>query len=44
MRIEPAEHAVDGGFDELAVVGFLNVIGAYPLEHFTEQSELAVGI
>jgi hypothetical protein len=27
---------------ELAVVGFLDVVGAHPLEHFTEQIELSV--
>ena len=44
MRIEAGEHALDRRFDELAVVRFLDVIGAYALEHFAEQIELAVGV
>src|SRR5262249_35043913 len=44
VRIEPGQHAVDRGFDELAVVRLLHVIRAYPLEHVAEQAELAVGI
>ena len=44
MRIEAGEHAVDRGFDELAVVRLLDVIGAHPLEHVAEQIELAVGV
>ena len=31
-------------FDELALIGLLDVIGAHPLEHLTEQIELAVGV
>ena len=31
-------------FDELAVVGFLDVIGAHALEHIAEQIELPVGV
>jgi hypothetical protein len=44
MRIEPCEHAVDRRFDELSVVGLIDVIGPHPLEHFAEQSELPVGV
>jgi hypothetical protein len=44
MRVEPAEHAVDRGFDQLAVVGLLDVVGAHALEDVAEQVELAVGI
>src|SRR6202035_1594257 len=44
MRIEPGQHAVDRRFDELAVVGFLDVIGAHPLEHVAEQIELPVSV
>ena len=44
MRIEPGEHAIDRRFDELAVVGLLDVIGAHPLEHVAEQIELPVRV
>ena len=44
MRIEPCKHAVDCRFDELAVIGFLDVIGAHSLEHFAEQTELPIGV
>jgi hypothetical protein len=44
MWIEPGEHTVDRRFDEFAVVGFLDVIGAHTLEHVTEQIELPVGV
>ncbi len=44
MRIEPGQHAVDRRFDELGVVGLLDVIGAHALEHVAEQVELPVGV
>jgi hypothetical protein len=44
MRIETGQHAADGGFDELAVVGLLDIVAAHPLENVAEQIELAVGI
>jgi hypothetical protein len=44
MRIEPSKHAVDRRYDELTVVGFLDVVSAHSLEHFTEQRELAASI
>ena len=44
MRIEPGQHAADGGFDQLAVVGLLDIVAAHPLEHVAEQIELAVGV
>ena len=44
MRIEAGQHAADGGFDQLAVVGLLDVVAAHPLEHVAEQIELAIGI
>ena len=44
MRIEPGQHAVDRGFDQLAVVRLLDVIGAHALEHVAEQIELPVGV
>ena len=31
-------------FDELGVVGFLDIVGTYPLEHLAEQIELPVGV
>ena len=44
MRIETGQHAADGGFDQLAVVGLLDIVAAHPLEHVAEQIELAIGI
>ena len=32
------------GFDELGVVGLLDIVGAYALEYIAEQVELPVGI
>src|SRR6478752_132153 len=44
MRIEAGQHPADGGFHELAVVGFLDVIAADPFEHIAEQIKLAIGV
>jgi hypothetical protein len=44
MRIQPLQHAVDGRFDQLAVVGPLDIVGAHPLEHVAEQVQLPIGI
>src|SRR5207302_816749 len=44
MGIEAGQHAVDRGFDQLAVVGLLDVIGAHPFEHVAEKAELAIGV
>ena len=44
MRIERGQHAVDGRFDQLRLVGLLDVVGADLLEHVAEQAELAVGL
>ena len=44
MRIEPGQHAVDRGFDQLGVVRLLDVVGAHALEHVAEQIELPVGV
>src|SRR5260221_379360 len=44
MRIEAGQHSADGRFDELAVVGFLDVVAADPFEHIAEQIELAIGV
>src|SRR5258706_10077591 len=44
MRIEPGQHAVDRRFDQLAVVGFLHVVGAHALEYVAEQAELPIGV
>jgi hypothetical protein len=41
-RIEPSEHAVYSGLDELSVIRSLHVIGADPLENVTEQVEVAI--
>ena len=44
MRIEPRQHAVDRGCDQLGVVGLVDVVGAHLLEDVAEQMELAVGV
>ena len=44
MRIERGDHAVDGAFDQLGVVGLLDIVGPDPLEHLAEQIELRIGI
>src|SRR6185503_19817109 len=44
MRIKAGEHPADGGFDELAVVGFLDVIAAHTFEHVAEKIELAISV
>ena len=42
MRIERRQHAVDRGFDELRVIGFLDVVGTHALEHVAKQVELFI--
>ena len=44
MRIEAGQHAVDRGFDQLGVVGPLDIVGAHALEHVAEQVEVAIGV
>ena len=44
MRIEAGQHARDRGFDQLAVVGLLDIVAAHALEHIAEQIELAIGV
>ena len=44
MRIEAGQHARDRGFDQLAVVGLLDIVAAHALEHVAEQIELAIGV
>ena len=44
MRIEAGQHAVDRGFDQLGVVGPLDIVGAHALEHVAEQIEVAIGV
>ena len=44
MRIERGQHAVDGGFDHLGLVGLFDIVGADAVEHVAEQVELLVGI
>ena len=39
MRVERGQHAVDGRFDQLLVGHLLDILPAYPLEHFAEQVE-----
>ena len=42
MRVERRQHAVDGVFDQLGVVGLLDIVRAHALEHLAEQIELPV--
>src|SRR4051794_17515584 len=44
MRVEGCDHAVDRALDELGVLGLLDVIRPYPLEHLTEQIELGISV
>ena len=44
MRIEPGQHAVDRGLDQLLIVRLLDVVGAHALEHVAEQIELPIGV
>ena len=44
MRVQRGDHAVDGAFDQLAVVGLLDIVGPDPLEHLAEQIELRIGV
>jgi hypothetical protein len=44
MRIEPDQHSEDRRFNELVIVGLVNVVGAHALENSTEQAELPVRI
>ena len=44
MRIERGDHAVDGAFHQLGIVGLLDIAGTNPLEHVAEQVELRIGI
>ncbi len=44
VRVEPGEHAVDRRFDQLVVVGHLDVVGADALENVAEQVEFAIGV
>ena len=44
MRVERGQHAVDGGLDELPVVGLLDIIGADALEDVAEEIELPIGV
>ena len=44
MRIETGQHAVDRGFDQLGVIGPLDIVGAHALEHVAEQVEVAIGV
>src|SRR5260221_78384 len=44
LRIEPGQHPEDRPFDELIVVGLVDVVGAHALENNPEQAELPVRI
>ena len=44
VRIERAQHAVDGGLDELLVVRLLDIVGADTLQHLSEEIELAIDL
>jgi hypothetical protein len=44
MRIERGHHAGDRAFDQLGIVGLLDIARLHPLEHFAEQIEPGIGI
>ena len=44
MRIERGQHAVDGVFDELLLIGLLDIVGAHLVEHVAKQAEILVGV
>ena len=44
VRVERTQHAVDRRFDQLRLVGLLDVVVANLLEHVAEQIELAIGV
>jgi len=44
MRVEAGQHAADGRFDQLGVVGLFDVVAADPFEDVAKQIELAVGV
>ena len=44
MRIERGQHAVDGVFDELLLVGLLDIVGADLVEDVAEQAQIFVGV
>ena len=44
MRIKAGQHAVDGRFDELAVVGLFDIVGTLALEYVAEQIELPISV
>ena len=43
MRVEGGEHAVDGIFDEFALVGWRHVLCPHPLEDVTEDGQFLIG-
>ena len=43
MRIQRCQHAVDRGFDQLAVIDRLHIVRPHPVEHVAEQIQLAIG-
>src|SRR5262249_15904153 len=44
VGIERGQHAVDGGFDQLLVAYFLDIVRPHPLEYFAKQIELTIGV
>ena len=44
MGVERREHAVDGGLDQLGLVGLFDVVAADLVEHVAEEIELAIGV
>ena len=42
MRIKRGQHAGDGSLDQLAIVDFVDIAFAHPLEDVTKQAKLAI--
>ena len=44
MGIKRGQHAIDGRFDQLAVIGLFDIVGPDLFEHIAEQVELAIDV
>ena len=44
MRVETAQYAVDGGLDEMLVIGFLDVVFPHDVDSIPKQFDLLIEI